>query len=250
MILRNDIQPFMILVFSFMPNLSLAVEFSLRWSLEPFLFSTIVPIRSWWFLATRSHWAHFMVEAATVVIFSLSVAFQAIPLAAMRTPAIEIHYWDSLQLRKMTYCQFLAINRSIFSQIVSFPWRDAHTEFEIGPRRRLHDSRSQVSRYSGAYILQMVRSFLVSAYHTADLLWRLNTKLEANDIPPMSSLVKDLSDGVRLIQLMVSKQSYYGFHLVVLRWNAQEIMGIVAILWPSHCKLIMSSDRRDLSWPI
>ncbi|KAF8810979.1 actinin-like protein [Phlegmacium glaucopus] len=30
----------------------------------------------------------------------------------------------------------------------------------------------------------------------------LNTKLEANDIPPMSSLVKDLSNGVRLIQLM------------------------------------------------
>lgn len=32
---------------------------------------------------------------------------------------------------------------------------------------------------------------------------RLNTKLEANGHPPMSSLVKDLSDGVRLIQLMV-----------------------------------------------
>ncbi|KAF9452931.1 hypothetical protein P691DRAFT_659813 [Macrolepiota fuliginosa MF-IS2] len=30
----------------------------------------------------------------------------------------------------------------------------------------------------------------------------LNTKLEANSYPPMSSLVKDLSDGVRLIQLM------------------------------------------------
>ena len=33
---------------------------------------------------------------------------------------------------------------------------------------------------------------------------RLNTKLEANGYPPMSSLVRDLSDGVRLIQLMVS----------------------------------------------
>lgn len=32
---------------------------------------------------------------------------------------------------------------------------------------------------------------------------RLNTKLEANGYPPMTSLVKDLSDGVRLIQLMV-----------------------------------------------
>ncbi|KAI0667757.1 actinin-like protein [Trametes maxima] len=30
----------------------------------------------------------------------------------------------------------------------------------------------------------------------------LNTKLEANNYPPMTSLVKDLSDGVRLIQLM------------------------------------------------
>jgi len=35
------------------------------------------------------------------------------------------------------------------------------------------------------------------------LLCRLNTKLESNGYPPMSSLVKDLSDGVRLIQLMV-----------------------------------------------
>jgi hypothetical protein len=36
---------------------------------------------------------------------------------------------------------------------------------------------------------------------------RLNTKLEANGYPPMTSLVKDLSDGVRLIQLMVSATS-------------------------------------------
>ncbi|OJT14686.1 hypothetical protein TRAPUB_8739 [Trametes pubescens] len=35
--------------------------------------------------------------------------------------------------------------------------------------------------------------------------YRLNTKLEANGHPPMSSLVKDLSDGVRLIQLMVRR---------------------------------------------
>lgn len=36
------------------------------------------------------------------------------------------------------------------------------------------------------------------------LVSRLNTKLEANGYPPMVSLVQDLSDGVRLIQLMVS----------------------------------------------
>lgn len=36
------------------------------------------------------------------------------------------------------------------------------------------------------------------------LICRLNTKLESNGHPPMTSLVKDLSDGVRLIQLMVS----------------------------------------------
>lgn len=34
---------------------------------------------------------------------------------------------------------------------------------------------------------------------------RLNTKLEANGYPPMRSLVQDLSDGVRLIQLMVRR---------------------------------------------
>jgi len=32
---------------------------------------------------------------------------------------------------------------------------------------------------------------------------RLNTKLESNGYAPMSSLIKDLSDGVKLIQLMV-----------------------------------------------
>ena len=36
---------------------------------------------------------------------------------------------------------------------------------------------------------------------------RLNTKLEANNYPPMTSLVRDLSDGVRLIQLMVSTRT-------------------------------------------
>ena len=38
--------------------------------------------------------------------------------------------------------------------------------------------------------------------------FRLNTKLEANGYPPMSSLVKDLSDGVRLIQLMVCSYTH------------------------------------------
>jgi hypothetical protein len=35
------------------------------------------------------------------------------------------------------------------------------------------------------------------------LVLRLNTKLESNGLEPMMSLVEDLSDGVRLIQLMV-----------------------------------------------
>ena len=48
----------------------------------------------------------------------------------------------------------------------------------------------------------------------------------------MSSLVKDLSDGVRLIQLMVSNQSFFTNPiLIVLRWDIQEIMGIVAMLF-------------------
>ncbi len=34
-------------------------------------------------------------------------------------------------------------------------------------------------------------------------VFRLNTKLESNGYSPMTSLVKDLSDGVKLIQLMV-----------------------------------------------
>lgn len=35
------------------------------------------------------------------------------------------------------------------------------------------------------------------------LVSRLNAKLELNGIPPMNDLAKDLSDGVKLIQLMV-----------------------------------------------
>jgi hypothetical protein len=38
----------------------------------------------------------------------------------------------------------------------------------------------------------------------ANCICRLNTKLESAGHPPMTSLVQDLSDGVRLIQLMVS----------------------------------------------
>lgn len=33
-------------------------------------------------------------------------------------------------------------------------------------------------------------------------LFRLNQKLESRNIPPMTNLAKDFSDGVRLIQLM------------------------------------------------
>lgn len=47
--------------------------------------------------------------------------------------------------------------------------------------------------------------------HRIDILTdrclRLNTKLDSHGYPPMTSLVRDLSDGVRLIQLMVSRHS-------------------------------------------
>ena len=69
--------------------------------------------------------------------------------------------------RKITYCQFLAIDHSISSRTVSFPWwkkeRDARTEFEICLDAFLIEQvehgypRNQVSKYPGAYILQMVR---------------------------------------------------------------------------------------------
>lgn len=53
---------------------------------------------------------------------------------------------------------------------------------------------------------------------------RLNTKLEANNYSPMTSLVKDLSDGVKLIQLMVRSQfsNPYSFS----DRCSQEIMGL------------------------
>lgn len=40
---------------------------------------------------------------------------------------------------------------------------------------------------------------------------RLNTKLDAHNYPPMTSLVKDLSDGVRLIQLMVCLSTAFSY---------------------------------------
>ena len=45
--------------------------------------------------------------------------------------------------------------------------------------------------------------FVFLSWAVAQQFQRLNTKLVANEYPPMNSLVRDLSDGVRLIQLMV-----------------------------------------------
>ena len=46
--------------------------------------------------------------------------------------------------------------------------------------------------------------YIIGVFNTVS---RLNTKLESAGYPPMTSLVKDLSDGVRLIQLMVSRRT-------------------------------------------
>ena len=55
---------------------------------------------------------------------------------------------------------------------------------------------------------------------------RLNTKLEGNGYPPMSSLVKDLSDGVRLIQLMVRRSTGLpAFLLPTLTVNVYLLLG-------------------------
>jgi hypothetical protein len=79
-----------------------------------------------------------------------------------------------------------------------------------------------------ANVLQMVRSH-VAHRPPASLapISRLNTKLETNGYPPMRSLVQDLSDGVRLIQLMVrstlvSCTAAWSFTPVT---SQQEIMG-------------------------
>jgi hypothetical protein len=53
---------------------------------------------------------------------------------------------------------------------------------------------------------------------------RLNTKLEAHQLAPMSNLFLDLKDGVRLIQLMVSDTT--SLSLVFPDVNGQEIMGV------------------------
>jgi len=56
---------------------------------------------------------------------------------------------------------------------------------------------------------------------------RLNTKLESQGYQPMTSLVKDLSDGVRLIQLMVRPS----FISQACSHNTrQEIMGVFHLL--------------------
>jgi hypothetical protein len=54
-------------------------------------------------------------------------------------------------------------------------------------------------------------------------LCRLNTKLASHSYPPMSNLFKDLSDGVRLIQLMVRPPSTA---LGIALTASQEIMGM------------------------
>lgn len=73
----------------------------------------------------------------------------------------------------------------------------------------ISESRNTIPRHgldSREDILQMVRPIARVAHRQLTSLFpisRLNSKLEANGHPPMRSLVQDLSDGVRLIQLMV-----------------------------------------------
>jgi hypothetical protein len=65
----------------------------------------------------------------------------------------------------------------------------------------------------------------VCGFHEA-IYPRLNTKLEANGYPPMTSLVKDLSDGVRLIQLMVRRSTWLpAFLLLTPTTNVYLILG-------------------------
>ena len=89
-----------------------------------------------------------------------------------------------------------------------------------------YEPRGGVSRCARENILQMVEAppaqfALCLATHDVcclTLIWRLNTKLESNGYPPMSSLVQDLSDGVKLIQLMVSR--YLAAHCSLVAHNS------------------------------
>ena len=151
-----------------------------------------------------------MLEAATVTTFSLSVAFQAIPLAAMRTPAVIVHNWDFLYIykssRKMTHCQFLAIDHSKSSQTVSFPWwkkeRRAHgvwIRLRRVPSLNHGYPGNQVSRYPGAYILQMVCSWNVSLIRELTSFtgwipsWKPTTSHQCQVLSKISQMVYALS---------------------------------------------------------
>lgn len=69
-------------------------------------------------------------------------------------------------------------------------------------------ARDTLAGRTGTDVLQMVHPHpaQITALGLLCVSSRLNTKLELNGYPPMSSLVRDLSDGVRLIQLMVSER--------------------------------------------
>lgn len=70
----------------------------------------------------------------------------------------------------------------------------------LGMFKRELSANGGDSTHSNVFISNNSRRFTCLA-----LVWRLNTKLESNGYPPMGSLKQDLADGVRLIQLMVSK---------------------------------------------
>ena len=62
----------------------------------------------------------------------------------------------------------------------------------------------------------------------SEILCRLNAKLEAHGYPPMNSLA-DLSDGVRLIQLMVCRSLFQGIKDNVLTFTTAGNHGSVSL---------------------
>ena len=110
-------------------------------------------------------------------------------------------------------------------------------------------SRGSFSGCPRTYFLQMVHTLskgyggvLNIACIILTISLRLNTRLESAGYPPMTSLVRDLSDGVRLIQLMVSStiiaQHRKMFYIL---YNCVGNYGYACSTHLSHCSLTKHS---------
>ena len=112
-------------------------------------------------------------------------------LYLVRIAAVPLPPFPLPRFPSFSFSVFLCLYHIIY---LPPQWLPAISSPGLGTCRSVHSANGEQDLPS--YVILIIDNIFF-------VIFRLNTKLEANGYPTMSSLVKDLSDGVRLIQLMV-----------------------------------------------